>query len=185
MTIMLSIASWVLYQRGDRAAARDCGQQLVALAEALGFVAWVDDGLAVLACVEVQNSTEEARLSEVYRRLTTSRARAAWRNVIALCLVAEGYGKIGEAGKGLEALGAILEDHRGILCAPEIQRLRGHLLLSRGESVEAEGCLRRAIELAQRRDEKSFELRAATSLARLLDGQGKRDEARALLDALA
>ena len=51
--------------------------------------------------------------------------------------------------------------------------------------VEAEGCLRRAIELAHRRDEKSFELRASTSLARLLDGQGKRDEARALLDALA
>lgn len=108
----------------------------------------------------------------------------AIRDVVA-GIVAEGYGKIGEAGKGLEALGAILEDHRGILCAPEIQRLRRHLLLGRGESVEAEGCLRRAIELAQRRDEKSFELRAATSLARLLDGQGKRDEARALLDALA
>jgi len=41
--------------------------------------------------------------------------------------------------------------------------------------------LRTAIEIARRQKGKSWELRAATSLAALLDKQGERDEARALL----
>jgi len=98
MTIMLSIASWVLYQRGDRAAARDRAQQLVALAEAQGFVAWVDDGLAVLPASRFRTAPRR-RASP--RSTGGSRLRApaaAWRNVIALCLVAEGYGKISPSG---------------------------------------------------------------------------------------
>jgi len=46
---------------------------------------------------------------------------------------------------------------------------------------EAERCFRDAIVLARAREEKSFELRAATSLARLLYGQGRREEAHATL----
>jgi predicted ATPase len=56
------------------------------------------------------------------------------------------------------------------------------LLLHRGQLGEAELRFRRALELARQRQERSLELRAATSLVRLLDGRGKRDEARALLD---
>ena len=41
--------------------------------------------------------------------------------------------------------------------------------------------MRRAIELARTRSERSFELRAATNLARLLDSRRKRDEAREVL----
>src|SRR5262249_41084179 len=50
-TITLTFCSWVHYQRGERAAARDHARRNVALAERQGFDAWVDDGLAVLACV--------------------------------------------------------------------------------------------------------------------------------------
>jgi predicted ATPase len=46
---------------------------------------------------------------------------------------------------------------------------------------EAERCFRDAIVLARNRDAKSYELRAATSLARLLDRQGRREEAHAAL----
>jgi len=46
---------------------------------------------------------------------------------------------------------------------------------------EAERCFRAAIDLARARTEKSLELRAATSLARLWQRQGKRDDARRLL----
>ena len=45
----------------------------------------------------------------------------------------------------------------------------------------AEDCFRRAIEIAQSQEAKSFDMRVATSLARLLQSQGKADEARALL----
>jgi len=64
----------------------------------------------------------------------------------------------------------------------ELHRLEGELLLQTtalDRRVEAEGCFRRAIEVATRQRAKSWELRAATSLARLLAGEGRREEARA------
>jgi predicted ATPase len=49
---------------------------------------------------------------------------------------------------------------------------------------EAEGLFGQALEIARRQEAKTFELRAATSLARLWQRQGKRDAARALLAPL-
>ena len=65
----------------------------------------------------------------------------------------------------------------------ELHRLKGELLLMQnaGDSVEAEHCFQTAIEVARRQGGKSLELRATTSLARLLAKQGRRDEARAML----
>ena len=66
---------------------------------------------------------------------------------------------------------------------PEIYRLEGELLLGRDSSnaSQAQTCFERAIEVARTQSGKSLELRATTSLARLLAAQGKRDEARAML----
>ena len=47
--------------------------------------------------------------------------------------------------------------------------------------AEAERCFRTAIEIARRQSARSEELRATTSLARLLAKQDRRDEARAML----
>jgi predicted ATPase len=68
------------------------------------------------------------------------------------------------------------------LLEAEIHRLRGETMLTlpNGDD-EAERCFRRAIEIAVRQEARSWELRAATSLARLLRRTGKRDEARATL----
>ena len=71
----------------------------------------------------------------------------------------------------------------------EVRRLRGELLLlqgdfpssSRGDEVEAEADYRTAIEVARRQSAKSLELRATVSLSRLLQRQGKREEAREML----
>jgi predicted ATPase len=65
----------------------------------------------------------------------------------------------------------------------DLHRLRGELLLidDLSETSEAERCFRTAIEVARRQNAKSFELRASTSLARLLERHGRRDEARAML----
>jgi tetratricopeptide (TPR) repeat protein len=65
----------------------------------------------------------------------------------------------------------------------EFYRLKGELTLlsdSHNES-EAERCLRQAIEIAQRQAARLFEIRATTSLARLLLSQGRHDEARSML----
>ncbi|HEY6418984.1 MAG TPA: hypothetical protein VIX59_08275, partial [Candidatus Binataceae bacterium] len=65
----------------------------------------------------------------------------------------------------------------------ELWRLSGEasLLQDEGNSSEAERSFRSAIEAARRQSARLFELRATTSLAHLLDKQGKRAEARAML----
>ncbi len=64
----------------------------------------------------------------------------------------------------------------------ELHRLRGEALLAgAGTMSEAEAALQQAIAIARRQNAKSWELRAATSLARLRRQQGQREEAMALL----
>src|SRR5262249_34177866 len=59
--------------------------------------------------------------------------------------------------------------------------LKGRLFEGKSNSAEAENSLRTSIEIARRQGAKSLELQATTSLARLLDKQGRRDEARTML----
>jgi predicted ATPase len=64
----------------------------------------------------------------------------------------------------------------------DLHRLDGDLLLATGGSAdEAAARYHRALAIAREQGARSFELRAATSLARLWRDQGKRAEARALL----
>jgi predicted ATPase len=65
----------------------------------------------------------------------------------------------------------------------ELHRMQGEWSLADGEcdAATAESEFRRAIEIAQPQDAKALELRAATSLARLWQSQGKSAEAHALL----
>ena len=65
----------------------------------------------------------------------------------------------------------------------ELHRLKGELLLAThpASPAEAEALFCRALDIARAQEAKSFELRAAMSLARLWQGQGRRAEARALL----
>jgi predicted ATPase len=64
-----------------------------------------------------------------------------------------------------------------------LHKAKGELLLAKTPSdvAGAEECFYTAIEIARRQSARSPELRATTSLARLLAKQGKRDEARAML----
>src|SRR5262249_7866393 len=63
----------------------------------------------------------------------------------------------------------------------ELYRLHGEFLLALSVENQAEACCHKAIDLAQRQSAKSWELRAAMSLSRLWQRQGKRAEARQLL----
>src|SRR5262249_11306843 len=108
-----------------------------------------------------------------------------------LCLVllaeAAGYAGRVEEGRGLlrEALAALEESGRGDLLA-ETYRLQGVLRLrqARPEVAQAEGCFQHALAIARRQQAKAWELRAAMSLARLWQQQGKRGEAYELLAPL-
>jgi predicted ATPase len=65
----------------------------------------------------------------------------------------------------------------------EAQRIRGEILLKREpvDTAAAEEAFLNALAIAQKQKARSFELRAAMSMARLWRDQGKRDEARDLL----
>ena len=103
-----------------------------------------------------------------------------------LALLAEGHGTIGEPGAGLtvltEAL-ALVDTTGERWYEPELYRLKGELLLQQASDnqAEAETCFQQAMAIAQNQQAKSFELRTATSLARLWQQQGKRQEAHDLL----
>ena len=60
-------------------------------------------------------------------------------------------------------------------------RLRGSLLIRKNDVVAAEATLRRAIDVARGQQARSWELRAATTLARLLADQRRKAEAVAIL----
>ena len=93
------------------------------------------------------------------------------------------------AGRYPEAMDAVAAGRENTaktgehLTDAEVERIAGETLLLMGaeNAAEAEQRMRRAIAIAAEQGAKSFELRATTSLARLLDKQGKRDRARAML----
>jgi predicted ATPase len=103
-----------------------------------------------------------------------------------LALLAQALAKVGQTTEGLEALAealATLSKSRTRWWEAELHRLKGELLLqhSVAQPGEAEACFQQALTVARRQQAKSLELRAAMSLARLWQGQGKHTEARELL----
>jgi len=68
--------------------------------------------------------------------------------------------------------------------AAEIYRFKGELQLGHAthDEQQAEACFCQAVEIARQQQAKSWELRAALSLSRLWQSQGKRDEVRQLLE---
>jgi predicted ATPase len=76
-----------------------------------------------------------------------------------------------------------VEQHEERWWEAEVCRLRGVLLLRQPGTppAEAEACFQRALDIARRQEAKSLELRAAMSLSRLWQRQGKRAAAHELL----
>jgi DNA-binding SARP family transcriptional activator/predicted ATPase len=102
-----------------------------------------------------------------------------------LGMLADALAQAGRIEEGLDAVQEGLEmvaaTHQRFYEA-ELRRLRGELLLrGRGDRTTAEACFREALAIAGRQQAKSLELRAAMSLGRLWQQQGKQDDARALL----
>jgi predicted ATPase len=81
-----------------------------------------------------------------------------------------------------EAL-ALVDTTSERLWEPELYRLKGELLLQQNadNQAEAETYFHHALDIARSQQAKSFELRTATSLARLWQQQGKSQEAHDLL----
>ncbi len=96
--------------------------------------------------------------------------------------LAEVYLLAGRQEDGLNALEESLSSGEHTWWLPEQHRIHAELLLLEpGNEAEADAYLRQALDLARSQKSKSLELRAATSLARLLQKQGRAAKGRELL----
>jgi predicted ATPase len=102
-----------------------------------------------------------------------------------LALSADTSRKAGRTDEGLAAAEEGLREVRSngqSFSESELHRLKGEILLLRLERDEAEACFRQAIDVARRQSARSFELRAALSLARLWQSQRRTAEAGRMLE---
>jgi predicted ATPase len=149
----------------------------------------------------VQGQGEEVT-AQVHQGIAAYRATGAGiYGSYCLALMAETYGAAGQPEAGLVVLTEamdVVHTHAEHFYEAELHRLKGELLLqsrvrSRESDVstpdsglrppdsEAETCFHQALDVAHHQQAKSLELRAAMSLSRLWQHQGKRAEARQLL----
>jgi predicted ATPase len=125
-------------------------------------------------------------IAEMRRSISDAMIAGASLTAQLHAVLAEICGKNGRAEEGLDLVAKGLEtaEQTGLTTAEaELHRVRGELtlLIDRRSEAEAEVCFRTAIGIARRQAARLFELRATTSLARLLDRQSNRDEARTTL----
>jgi predicted ATPase len=126
------------------------------------------------------------------RRLTSGLgdANSSFRFSMYLSDMVEALGRIGRVGQGLSALDVAIEqaeetEERWSIA--ELLRIKGELLLLQGApgaATEAGEQFRRALDRARRQGALSWELRAATSFARLLRDQGRSGEGTELLQPI-
>jgi predicted ATPase len=162
-------------------------EALISLASVQGFSFWLALGWLVRGWVLTHQGQAQEGIAQMTQGNRAFHATGAETfQSYALTLLAEAYGTIGapEVGIGLLTEALTLVDTTGERwCESELYRLRGALLLqqSSDDQADAESYFQQAISTARQQQAKSWELRAAMSLARLWQQQGKRDEARQVL----
>jgi predicted ATPase len=126
----------------------------------------------------------EKGMTQLTNGLAAYRAQGLLHVPMYLTLLADASRKVQQPQNGLRQLEeAIRVTDRTQLRYhdAEMHRVRGELFLSMHDDGAAEAAFRKAIAVAQHQSAKTWELRAAMSLARLWHDQGKRAEARDLL----
>jgi len=168
-------------------AVRDLAESLITLSTEHGYQQWLAFGRVFDGWVQAQRAPGDAPVAQLRRAIDEYRATGNELYVpYFIWLIATTQLRYGEPAAGLDTVVAALgmTDATGTrLWDPELYRLKGELLLARdpGAGRDADAAFRHAIETARRQSTKSWELRAVTSLARLLGRNGKRAEARQAL----
>jgi predicted ATPase len=200
-TMMLAAIAHQLRREAD--AAHGQAEALLALATEQGFALFVAMAMILRGGALTVSGPRGEQISQLCQGLAAVRATGAalWGPYF-LALQAEAYAQAGQVEAGLAALAESLtavQTTRECWGEAELHRLKGDLLLQASvpglesavamphaaprmpPAAEAEACFQQALAIARRQQAKSWELRAAVSLARLWQQQGKQNAARALL----
>jgi predicted ATPase len=187
LAFALAFSARVHIYRRDAQAAQEISEAAIALCTEQGFPFWLAMASILQGWALAEQGQEQAGIAQMRHGLKVWRATgAALAETSYLALMAQVYGEAGQAEEGLRLLAeafAAVEQRDERYFEAELHRIQGDLLLSRpAAETEAEACFLRATQVAHQQQAKSWELRAATSLARLWQKQGRQEEARRVLD---
>jgi predicted ATPase len=188
---VLSFVARLHYLRREGQAVQERAEAEIVLSAEQGFPYWLAVGTILRGWALAEQGKHAEGISQMCQGLTAHRATgSSLDRPYYLAMLAEAYGKAGQAENGLnvvvEALAAVDKTEERFYEA-ELYRLKGELTLqtrvpgleSRGKEVEE--CFHKAIDIACHQSAKALELRAVMSLSRLWQNQGKKDQARQLL----
>ena len=108
-----------------------------------------------------------------------------WYQARYLCMLAAAYARLGRTEVGLRVISEandLLARNSEWMWSAELRRVEGELRRVKEDPIaDTEACFQQALSIARDQRAKSLELRAATSLARLWQDQGRHDDAHRLL----
>jgi predicted ATPase/class 3 adenylate cyclase len=171
---------------------RERAEFAIALSSEQGFQFWLTAGTLYRGWALAELGQREEGILQMRNGLAAFRATGAkLGQPYFLARIAEAYEEAGQTDEGLSVLAdamATADNTEERHYESELYRLKGQLSLRRyGNAAampalrEAVSSFREAIRIAHRQQAKSLELRATTSLARLLARQSRPDEARTML----
>jgi predicted ATPase len=176
----------VCHLLGEPAAVRRWGEAAVALAREHGLRFCQAVGSALAGWALAVQGEHAAGLALLHQGLATwqQEGMRSMQTYLTALLV-EAYLAAGRLDEALAAVGegqGFAIEFNEHFYEPELYRLQGRLLAQQGAPPQqVGGCYRQALELARQQGAKLLELRAAVSLARLWQQQGKRQAAHDLL----
>ncbi|EHP41322.1 ATP synthase subunit beta [Cupriavidus basilensis OR16] len=177
---------------GEPRHARECAEAAIALASEQGFPYWLAWATVLRGWALAEQGSSEEGVVQMCEGLTAYQATGSVHGrPYFLALLAQGYESNGQAQAGLDVLDdalAIVGNTVERYYEAELHRLKGELLLCSSTQAQlttnrdvAKAYFHQAIAIARRQGAKSLELRAALSLARLWQQQGKPELARQTL----
>jgi predicted ATPase len=190
LALALFFAGICHVQRGELDRTRERSEEVVVLAEQVGLPFYLGLGRAFRGGAQVRSGEGEAGIAEMRQAIIELAGIGSGIGASQILFwLADSLRIVGRHDEALGTLGlgvARAEQQGEHFYDAELHRLRAEILLDTDGNAapEAEALFGQALEIARRREAKSFELRAATSLARLWQRHGKRDAARALLAPL-
>jgi predicted ATPase len=178
----LIYAAMLHKNRREEQLAQERAEAGTALAREHGFAQWVPQGAILHAWALAVQGRAEDSLRQIRQELAAHQATGSvsgrpWM----LVLLAEVCEWTEQTEEGLCAINEALVAPGERFTETERHRLKGQLLLRQAAADQAEACFHQALDIARRQQAKSWELRAAMSLSRLWQRQGKCSAARDLL----
>jgi len=187
LALALNIVALVHQFRREAKAVQERAETLMTLSTEQGFPFWLTYGTILRGWALTAQGEGPEGIAQIHQGLDACRAMGSeLHRPYFLSLLAEAYGKVEQPEEGLtvlvEAL-AIVDNTGERHWEAELHRRKGEFLLEQhGQKVgQAKECFWKALGIARRQQAKSLELRAAMSLSRLWQQEGKQEEAHQLL----